>query len=143
MAAVRSQLIRLIRLIGSRRDYDPVISPEPRGGILNQSRSLFNSLYGDHLKLAERELSAFFAAVAAMFGPEQARHSAEDWLNATEQMFGPHEPTDQDWRRVTIVASARLACRLATERPHEDRSSSFNQYEGIADSLPSSDCSAA
>ena len=110
---------------------------------MNQSRSLFNSLYGDRLKLAERERSAFIAAVAAMFGPEQARYSAEDWLNVTEQMFGPHEPTGQDWRRVTIVASARLACRLATKLSHEDRSSDLDQYEGVADSIPSSDCSAA
>ena len=110
---------------------------------MNQSRSLFNSLYGDQLKVAERERSAFIAVVMAMFGPEQARLSAEDWLNATEEMFGPLEPTGQDWRRVTIVASARLACRLATELPHEERSSSLNQYEGMADSIRSSDCSAA
>lgn len=110
---------------------------------MKQSRSLFSSLYGDQLKLAERERSAFIAAVAATLGPEQARISAEDWLNATEEMFGPLEPTGQDWRRVTIVASARLACRLATVPPHEERSSALNQYEGMADSIRSSDCSAA
>jgi hypothetical protein len=137
MAEVR---LRLIRPIWQPTDYEHSSFLEPRGGTVNQSRSLFNSLYGDQLKLAERERSAFIAAVAAMFGPEQARHSAEDWLNATEQMFGPYEPTGQDWRRVTIVASARLACRLATELPHRNRPSAIDQYEGIADSIPSSGC---
>jgi len=110
---------------------------------MNQRRPLFNSLYSDQLNLAERERSAFLAAVAAVFGPEQARLSAADWLDATEQIYGPHEPTGQDWRRVTIVASARLVCRLAIELPFEGRSTALNPYEGIADSLPSSDCSAA
>lgn len=67
----------------------------------------------DQLDMAERELSAFFAAVETLFGPEQANISAEDWIDATEQLLGPNQPTNRDWRAVTIAASSRLAYRLA------------------------------
>ena len=69
---------------------------------------------------AERELSAFFAAVKTSFGPEQAKLSAEDWLDAIEQVLGPNQPTSRDWRAVTIVASSRLAHRLAAARGNAD-----------------------
>ena len=69
--------------------------------------------FEDQLKMAEREHSAFFAAAETLFGPEQAKLSAEDWLNATEQVLGENELTSRDWRAVTIVASSRLARRLA------------------------------
>ena len=39
---------------------------------MNESESFSNSLYTDQMHLAERELSAFIAAVAELFGPEQA-----------------------------------------------------------------------
>ena len=45
---------------------------------MNESESFSNSLYTDQMRLAERELSAFIAAVAELFGPEQARLSAEN-----------------------------------------------------------------
>lgn len=67
----------------------------------------------DQLSMAERELSAFLAAVEALFGPTQAKLSAEDWLNVTEQVLGENHLTQRDWRAVTIVASSRLARRLA------------------------------
>jgi len=70
----------------------------------------------DQLSMAERELSAFFAAVETLFGPKQASLSAEDWLNATEQVLGENKPTHRDWRAVTIVASSRLAQRLIVAR---------------------------
>jgi hypothetical protein len=61
--------------------------------------------------MAERELSAFFRAVTELFGSEQAKASAEDWL---------HELTDSNdlpasvrqWRTFTIAAAARLASRV-------------------------------
>jgi hypothetical protein len=63
--------------------------------------------------LAERELSAFFAAVETLFGPEQAKLSAEEWLDAAEQVLGPNEPNSRDCRGLTIIAASRLAHRLA------------------------------
>jgi hypothetical protein len=70
----------------------------------------------DQLSLADRELSAFFAAVETMYGPKQARLSAEDWLNVTEQVLGENYLTQRDWRAVTIAASSRLAHRLVIAR---------------------------
>ena len=84
---------------------------------MNPSGQSSNSLCIDQLKLAERELSAFIAAVASAFGPEQAKFSAADWLDAFDRILGPDQPTSQDWRAATIIASARLAGRLTTEMP--------------------------
>ena len=79
---------------------------------MNESESFSNSLYTDQMHLAERELSAFIATVAELSGPEQARLSAEDWLDESELMDSPYRSTSRDWRTVTIAASARLATRL-------------------------------
>jgi hypothetical protein len=64
------------------------------------------------MPLAERELAAFMNAVTELFGPEQARLSAEDWLEESELSDTPPQSTSRDWRAVTIAASARLASRL-------------------------------
>jgi hypothetical protein len=86
---------------------------------MNQSESFSNSLYTDRVHLAERELSAFIAAVAELFGPEEARLSAEDWIDESELMDSPLRPTIRDWRTVTIAASARLASRLDVALHHQ------------------------
>ena len=39
-----------------------------------------NSILGDLMKMAERELSAFMVAVTELFGAEQAPESADHWL---------------------------------------------------------------
>ena len=44
-------------------------------------------------------------------GLEQARLSAEDWLDESEQMESPQRATSRDWRAVTVAALARLATR--------------------------------
>lgn len=36
------------------------------------------------MHMAERELAAFISAATELFGPEQARLSAEDWLEESE-----------------------------------------------------------
>jgi hypothetical protein len=82
----------------------------------------------DDLNMAEHELSAFFRAVETLFGPEQAKLSAEDWLDATEQLLGPNQPTSRDWRAVTIAASSRLAHRLDVTR--ENIPSDHNAGDG-------------
>jgi len=68
----------------------------PRNGLLNT---------------AERELSAFMTAVSYSYGLEQARLSAEDWVDELEAMDGLPDCSSQ-WRRITIAAAARLANRL-------------------------------
>lgn len=83
---------------------------------MNDGESFSNSSYVDESHLEEREFSAFFGAVTELFGPEQARASAEDWLEEADLMDSPPRSTDRDWRSVTIAASARLASRIDAAR---------------------------
>jgi hypothetical protein len=57
---------------------------------------------------AEKELSAFIRAVDKLFGAEQARQSALDWIEELGRMDWPSGESIPDWRRVTVGASARL-----------------------------------
>jgi hypothetical protein len=86
---------------------------------MKPSESLSNALYADQTRLAERELSAFIAAVTELFGPDQARRSAEDWLEASELIENPSRYEVRNWRAVTIAASARLASRVNATPTHE------------------------
>ena len=69
----------------------------------------------DLMILAERELGAFIRAVTELFGPEQARLAAEDWVDELELMDALPGPTWRDWGSVTVAASAQLARRLNTD----------------------------
>ena len=80
---------------------------------MDAQESFSSSMYEEQTHLAERELSAFVAAVRELFGPEQARLSERDWLDEAELMDSPPLSTDRNWRSVTIAASARLAHRVA------------------------------
>ncbi len=71
---------------------------------MTQSESFSNSLYTDQMHLAERELSAFIAAVKELFGADQARMSAEDWLEESELMDVSPRSTHRDWQAITIAA---------------------------------------
>ena len=66
----------------------------------------------DLMVIAERELGAFITAVTELFGPEQARLAAEDWVDELEFVDILPEPAVRDWRSVTVAAAARLAKRL-------------------------------
>jgi len=79
---------------------------------VNTTEWFCNSTYEEQMHIAERELAAFISAVTESFGPEQARLSAEDWLEESKLMDSPPRSTRRDWRAVTIAASARLANRL-------------------------------
>jgi hypothetical protein len=72
-----------------------------------------NSMCAELMIRAERELSAFFSAVAELFGPEQAALAAKDWLQQFEGMKNLPTST-RDWRLMSIKASARLAKRVNT-----------------------------
>jgi hypothetical protein len=65
-----------------------------------------------HVASAERELSAFVAAVHQLFGPEQARYAADNWMEELEQTDRISEAQAIDWRAVTIAAAARLVGRV-------------------------------
>jgi hypothetical protein len=60
------------------------------------------------LASAERELSAFVIAVDELFGAEQARQAADNWLEELEQTDWLSQAPVIDWRKVTIAAAARI-----------------------------------
>ena len=62
-----------------------------------------------HLASDERELSAFVTAVHQLFGPEQARYAADNWMGELEQTDWISEAQAIDWRAITIVAAASLS----------------------------------
>ena len=89
---------------------------------MNFQEQFRNSPCADQIRIAERELSAFIRAVTQLFGSEEARLSAEDWLDESELMDSPPLSTSRNWRAVTIAASATLANRLAvTQHRRLDR----------------------
>ena len=49
------------------------------------------------MAIAERELGAFIRAVTELFGPEQARLAADDWVDELELMDTLPGPTRRDW----------------------------------------------
>src|SRR5579859_88897 len=67
-----------------------------------------NQLTSGFLIMAEKELWAFIRAVDTLFGAEQARQSALDWIEEVGRMDWPAGESIPDWRRVTVEASARL-----------------------------------
>jgi hypothetical protein len=79
---------------------------------MNERDSFSDPIYAEQMHLAERELSSFLAAVTELYGPEQARLSAEGWLDESELMDSPPRSEARNWRAVTIAAAARLANRV-------------------------------
>jgi hypothetical protein len=75
-----------------------------------KSSSNFNPC-PDLITMAERQLSAFFAAITQLFGAEQAELSAEDWLR--ELIETDALPSSaREWQSFTAKVSTRLASRL-------------------------------
>lgn len=77
-----------------------------------EHKSFSDSACRAQTHMAERELSSFVSAVTKLYGPEQARLAAQDWLDQSELIDSPPWSTGRNWRAVTIAASARLADRL-------------------------------
>jgi hypothetical protein len=84
---------------------------------MNEPGPFSQSIYEEHMHLAERELSSFVAAGTTLYGPGQARLSAEDWLGESELMDTPLRSEARNWRAITIAASARLASRVNASAP--------------------------
>ena len=85
---------------------------------MEKEKSFSNSTCEGQIKLAERELSAFILAVTELFGSEQAKLSAEDWVDELKLLHSLHRATSRDWRAVTVAASSQLANREAADRDH-------------------------
>ncbi len=79
---------------------------------MDERETFSDVTYQEQTHLVERELSSFIAAVTELYGPEQARISAEDWLDESDIMDSPPRSDMQLWRTVTVAASARLANRV-------------------------------
>ncbi len=87
---------------------------------MNDRESFSNATYEEQTHLAERELSSFLLAVKTLFGPDEARVAAEDWLGESDLMDSPPRSEARDWRSVTVAASARLANRIDAERYRQE-----------------------
>lgn len=79
---------------------------------IREADSFSDLIYEEQTHLAEHELSSFIAAVKASYGSEQAKLSAEDWLEESDVMDSPPRSETRNWRAVTVAASARLASRV-------------------------------
>jgi hypothetical protein len=69
-----------------------------------------NPTCADLMKMAEQELAAFLSAVTELFGSEQARLSAEDWLQ--ELALNRLPASKREWRLISVNVSSRLASRV-------------------------------
>ena len=65
----------------------------------------------DLMTTAERELSAFFNAVTQLFGSEQAKLSADDWL---QELISINDlpASNRELRLITAKVTSQLAGRL-------------------------------
>ncbi len=104
---------------------------------MNSDESFDNSICADQIHLAERELASFIGAVTELFGPEQARLCADDWLEDSKLMDSSPRSTSRDWRAVTVATSARLARRLTVAR---DRRTLGTSSDAKVSAIPSSNC---
>jgi hypothetical protein len=84
-----------------------------------------------HLASAERELSAFVSAVHLLFGPEQARYAADNWIDELEPSDWMSEAQAIDWRAVTIAATARLVGRDRESRANHMKKDKFECPEQL------------
>ena len=64
------------------------------------------------IRMAERELGAFVAAVTDSYGSEQASIAAGDWIEEFEATRELPGLTHRDWRLITMAAAGRLASRI-------------------------------
>ena len=79
---------------------------------LNKNDTDCRGSIDDLVHMAERELAAFVGAVNELFGSEEARISTAEWIEELLAADRPIGPDITDWRRITIIASSRLANRV-------------------------------
>jgi hypothetical protein len=61
---------------------------------------------------AQRELAAFYTAVSGMYGSEEAKQAALDWIEELERADRPSGGLTPDWRQMTVAAAGGLASRV-------------------------------
>lgn len=78
---------------------------------IHESTKKHSSNCSELMSMAEPELAALYGAVRELFGSEQARLSAEDWLDAVAAINDLPGSTRQ-WRQITVKVLAQLAKRV-------------------------------
>jgi hypothetical protein len=106
---IRGLLIALVAPAVSEASKSRIAMDQWQPGSVSERTGNHSLTCADLMTMAERELSAFIRAVTELFGSEQARLSAEDWLDELASMDCLPGSTSRDWRAVTIAALARLA----------------------------------
>ena len=66
----------------------------------------------DVFRQAAHELGAYIVAVSDLFGQDQGRLAAEEWLEELESSNVSYGSTPDGWRSITIAAAVRLAARM-------------------------------
>lgn len=88
------------------------------GGLLGGKGARFSAeIQAELFNRAEKELAAFVAAVNTLYGEEQARAAADDWLLELIALKEPCNVASLDLRSVTIGAAICLARRLSIPSP--------------------------
>lgn len=64
------------------------------------------------VSLGEREFAAFIRTVTELFGADQARGAAEDWLEAVTVFDCSSSRPRHSWRLVTVAATTRFFDRV-------------------------------
>jgi len=105
---------------------------------VNKQEPFQSPAYSELVRKTERELGAFISAVTELYGAEQARLSAIDWLDQLEFPNNLPGSTSHDWRLVTVRATARLVKRLRVEPPLPNIAAP--QAHTNVSAIPSSDC---
>jgi hypothetical protein len=80
------------------------------------------------LPRSEKELRAFARAVDKLFGSAHVGQSMEDWVEEFESIDWPAGGAIPDWRRVTIVAAARLASRVESKTEDQERRTTDDKF---------------
>lgn len=76
---------------------------------VNEAVKNDDAMSADLMTMAKRELGAFMSVVTELYGSEQAKLSAGDWLEELESLDRLPGLESREWRRVKIAAAARLA----------------------------------
>ena len=93
---------------------------ETQTRVVDELTNIDGPTFAKLMTMAERELGSFISAVTELFGSEQARLAAEDWLDELVLMEALPGLTSRDWRSITIAASVRLANRVnASSHPND------------------------
>jgi hypothetical protein len=107
---------------------------------VNNQEPFQSPAYSELVRKSERELGAFISAVTELYGAEQARLSAIEWLDQFESINAVPGSTIHDWRLVNVRAAVCLVNRLHVKSPMSNNAAPSTDTNVSA--IPSSNCSA-